>query len=356
MAVLLFAFNAVARAQENPSPAAAAAPAEAKTEMQKWIEATDAQWQAVFQRDVTEVREAEVKKLMLQYLNMLEEAIGRASKAGDLKGALALRDEQKRFGETQLFPEKDDAADTAAALKEIRTAIRAHLAKLDTDTAVRAKALHAKYDQVLAQAQLQLTQAKRLDDALLVQTKRDEVAAAWMTPAAAAAGNANAPATPPAAAVQKPPAPPKVPFGTKAGPVFAKVEAEEVKLVPLSKGEQHTSRGPVIIMWESIPESLQGYQFTKAKSEGVPLRFTVLTDGLVYLACTTRFGLKLSDATTEAELKRKGWKKHKDLVLHDYSPQQTGRQVWNVYSRECKAGEKFTYRNEQYLAPILLVK
>jgi len=38
------------------------------------------------------------------------------------------------------------------------------------------------------------------------------------------------------------------------------------------------------------------------------------------------------------------------------NPRYTGRQVWNVYSRECKAGEKFTYRNEQFLAPILLVK
>src|SRR5882757_1740498 len=80
---------------DNP-PATAA---EAKTEMQKWIEATDAQWQAAFNRDVTDVHEAQAKKLMLQYLNMLEDAIGKASKAGDLDGAVALRDEQKRFGD-----------------------------------------------------------------------------------------------------------------------------------------------------------------------------------------------------------------------------------------------------------------
>src|SRR5438045_3790938 len=47
---------------------APAATAEAKTEMQKWIEATDAQWQAAFKRDVADVREAEAKKVMLQYL------------------------------------------------------------------------------------------------------------------------------------------------------------------------------------------------------------------------------------------------------------------------------------------------
>jgi hypothetical protein len=185
--------------------------AEAKTEMQKWIEATDGQWQAAFKRDVADVRETEAKKLMLQYLNLLEDAIGKASKAGDLKGALALRDEQKRFGDTQLFPEKDDVADTAAAGKEIRTAIRAHLAKLEADTAVRAKALHAKYDQVLAQAQTQLTQRQRLDDALLVQKKRDEVTAAWITPAIAAAAEQ---ATAASAANTPKPVAPKVPVGT----------------------------------------------------------------------------------------------------------------------------------------------
>jgi len=54
--------------------------------------------------------------------------------------------------------------------------------------AARAKALRAKYDQVLAQAQTQLTQRQRLEDALLVKAKRDEVAAAWIMPAIAAAG------------------------------------------------------------------------------------------------------------------------------------------------------------------------
>jgi hypothetical protein len=185
-----------------PDAAPAAASAEAKTEMQKWIEATDAQWQAVFTRDVTDVREAEARKLMLQYLNMLEDAIVKASKASDLDGAVALRTEQKRFGDTQIFPEKDDAADTAATVKEIRTALRAHLAKLETDTAVRAKALHARYDQALAQAQTQLTKAQRLDDALLVKAKRDEVAAAWITPDIAPAAEKTtrtAPLTPPKA-------------------------------------------------------------------------------------------------------------------------------------------------------------
>jgi hypothetical protein len=184
-----------ATAQPDNPPAA---PAEAKTEMQKWIEATDAQWQTAFKRDVTDAHEAEVNKAKLQYLAALEDGIKKASSAGDLKGAVALRDEQKRFGDTQFFPEKDEDAD-AASVKVIRATIRAQLAKVEQNNAARAKALHAKYDQFLAQSLAQLTKAQRLDDALLVQKKRNEVAAAWITPEiAAAVQNANPPAPAPA--------------------------------------------------------------------------------------------------------------------------------------------------------------
>jgi hypothetical protein len=206
--------SCIASAQDNPAPAPAAAEtpaAQPQTEMQKWIAATDAQWQAAYQRDVTDVHEAEAKKLMLQYLNLLEEAIVKASKASDLDGAVALRTEQKRFGDTQLFPEQDEAADPAA-VKQVRAAIRAQLAKLKADSAARAKALHAKYDQVLAQAQTQLTQRQRIDDALLVKAKRAEVAAAWITPAAA--GDVPNPAAGQPAKVATPA--PKIPFGQAA--------------------------------------------------------------------------------------------------------------------------------------------
>ena len=168
-----------AQAQDN-------AVAEAQFDMQKWIATTDAQWQAAFKRDVTDVHDVELNKVKLRFPNLLETGIAKASAAGDLNGALALRSEQKRFGDTQVFPEKDEDGD-AASVKAIRAAIRAQLAKLEKDTGARAKALHTKYDTMLAQAQTQLTQHQRLDDALLVKNKRDEVAAEWITPEITAA-------------------------------------------------------------------------------------------------------------------------------------------------------------------------
>lgn len=195
--VLLAANLAGAQVQGNANPPPAAPPAQ--KEMVEWIATTDAPWQAAFKRDVTDVHDAEVANLRRQYLTALEAALAKASGANDLKGALALRDEQKRFTETSVFPEQDQPAD-AASVKQLRATFRAPFARAEKDNAARAKALHAKYDQVLAQAQARLTQGQRLDDAVLVQKKRDEVAAAWIKPQPAAAEIAIPPATPPAIA------------------------------------------------------------------------------------------------------------------------------------------------------------
>jgi hypothetical protein len=203
LAAALLSFpNLAARAEDNAAPAPASAAAPTQTEMQKWIATTDAQWQAAFKRDVTEVHDAETKKLAQQYTAALEAAITKASGAGDLDGALALREEQKRYAGSNAFPREDEAAD-APALKQVRAGIRTQLARMEKDNVARVKALLAKYDQVLAQAQTQLTQRKRLDDALLVKNERQEVAAAWLAgiPAASAPTSAEQPKPPPPAPV-----------------------------------------------------------------------------------------------------------------------------------------------------------
>ena len=131
----------IACAQDTAAPA----PAEsAQTEMQKWIATTDEQWQAVLKRDVTGVQATELEKLKQQYVAALEAAVTKASAAGDLDGVVALRNEEKRFAGTNLFPEQDEVTD-AATVKQIRAAVRAQIAKVEKDTAARTKALHTKY-------------------------------------------------------------------------------------------------------------------------------------------------------------------------------------------------------------------
>ena len=210
-ASIVLALGMAAHAQDNAAPSAAGP---AQSEMQKWLTATDAQWQAAFKRDVTDVHETELGKLKLQFLTSLETAIAKASSAGDLDGAVALRNEQKRFAETNVFPEQDLAAE-AASVKQLRAAIRTQIARLEKERALRTKALHAKYDPVLAQAQTQLTQRQRIDDALLVKAKRDEVAAEWLTPSVVALLGKAEP-TAPVAGGAKPAAAPK-PVATTIG-------------------------------------------------------------------------------------------------------------------------------------------
>ena len=203
--LLLTAALTRAQAQDNPTPAPAAEPAQ--TEMQKWLATTDAQWQAVFNREVTDVHAAELKELASKYAALLDAGIAKVSVAGDLKGALVLRDEKKRFAETNVFPEKDEDSDDAS-VKAIRAVIRVQLAKLETASGARAKTVHGKYDAVLALAQTQLTQHQRLDDALLVKARREEVSAAWL------AGIPAAPAPQPSPTVQSPKVSPVIPMKT----------------------------------------------------------------------------------------------------------------------------------------------
>ena len=177
LAALLLSFTAPAPGQ-NPAPAAAPAAAP-QTEMQKWLADLDAQWQAAFKRDVSDAYTAENDKLRGQYVAALEAGLTKASGAGDLNAAIVWRNEQKRFTEASGIPAQDDAAD-APAVKQLRAAWRSQLPRIETDRATRAKALLAKYDQVLAQAQAQLTKGNRIDDAILVKAKRDEVGAAWL--------------------------------------------------------------------------------------------------------------------------------------------------------------------------------
>ncbi len=178
LAVLPLSLLATAAGQD-PVPPGTPPAAPAQSEIQKWIATTDAQWQATFKRNVTDVREAELNKVKARFQSSLDAAIAKASASGNLDGAVALRNEQERFFDTKTIPEQDLATE-AASVQQLRALVRIALTKLEEDHTARVGALYHKYDQVLAQLQTQLTQRKRLDDALEVKAQRDKVAAAWL--------------------------------------------------------------------------------------------------------------------------------------------------------------------------------
>ena len=177
---LLIALATVSAQNPAPSPdGALQPPPKPNEEMLKWLETVDSQWQATFAQEVTAPFDAEKVKLAQQYAAGLEANLAKASAAGNLDATLLWRNERDRFASEKDVPAEDDAT-APAELKQLRAAWRTQLVRLEKDRAVRAKSVHARYDQVLAQAQTQLTQKHRIEDALLVKNKREEVAARWM--------------------------------------------------------------------------------------------------------------------------------------------------------------------------------
>ncbi len=141
---------------------------------------------------------------------------------------------------------------------------------------------------------------------------------------------------------------PETPLGEK---TLAGVEAADTSLTPLRKDEAVFSDRDTY-RWIVLPAQFEGYQFTRSKAHAGTLRFKVLSDGLVYMACTSRFAEPTGDIVDEKLLQRKGWKRLGKTALKATNEDSE----WLVFSRECRAGEEFSVRTEKYAAPILLVK
>ena len=203
----------VAVKPENPPPSeeTTAKPApKPQTEVEKWLADTDAQQQEAFQKQVIKPYEAGVAGLRARYLAALDAGIAKASAAGRLDQALAWRNERQGFADTQTLLTND--VDVVPDIRVLRTDYRNMLARLDQQRAERATALHATYDSLLLKYITLLTQRQRLDDAVLLETKRKEIAGIWL--------KANA-----VAAVQKPP-PAATPTPTPAADRLPTTEAE----------------------------------------------------------------------------------------------------------------------------------
>jgi len=161
-----------------PSTAAQSATPKQATEVEKWFAQVDAPQQESFQKQVLKPFEAGVADLQARYLASLDAAIAKASAAGQLADALVWRTERQAFEKTQSVASDD--AGTPSNVRALRATFRQQFARLNDDRKAKAKALFAPYDAILAKNQTLLTQNQHLDDALLLQTKRDEIALAWL--------------------------------------------------------------------------------------------------------------------------------------------------------------------------------
>jgi serine/threonine protein kinase len=183
-------------APSTPSPSApppstpASSPAPMlSTEVEKWFAQVDGPQEETFQKQVLKPFEKGIADLRVRYLASLDANVAKASAAGQLAEALTWRTERQAFEKAQTVAVDDAGA--PVGVQALRAAFRQQLAKLDQDRTAQARALLAPYDAILAKNQLLLTQHRRLDDAVLLKNKRDEITAAWLrSPLAAPAPSA----------------------------------------------------------------------------------------------------------------------------------------------------------------------
>ncbi len=120
-------------------------------------------------------------------------------------------------------------------------------------------------------------------------------------------------------------------------------------------------------VWAEVPafaveQDVLFWQYTHtafpAVADGITT-FEVLDNGPVLMACTIRWGGGGNDngdwipeLTTRAELEAQGWAEFatglKDTRLSGEI------QEYVIFSRDCLAGEVFTYRTEKYRPPIII--
>lgn len=167
----------------EPKPPAATPGPKAPSVAAKWLAEQEPQWQEAFRLEVTTPFERGVGELKREYLATLDSQLAGITPGGQPDGASALRDELKRFAETGKIPPTDDP-DIPAVLGTMRANYRKSFAALESSRDSMAKTVAARYDAILARNQLLLTQNQRLDEAIEVKAKREQLAADWLkTPA-----------------------------------------------------------------------------------------------------------------------------------------------------------------------------
>ncbi len=123
-------------------------------------------------------------------------------------------------------------------------------------------------------------------------------------------------------------------------------------------------------VWGDVPEffvqqnaSFWQYEHTDYPTleDGV-VEFEVLNSGPVLMACTTRWGGGGNsdgdwedELTTREELEQQGWTEYSTgLTLRHFGYPSEPSIDYVIFSRDCVAGETFSYRTEKYEPPTII--
>ena len=169
--------DSTASSETKPHPAETVKPpqeTDPRAEVEKWLATTDAQQLEAYDKLVTKPFDAALANLSTRYIAALDAGLAKCSAAGQLEQALVWRNERQEFDQSHNVG--TDNASTPPALKTLRAEFRQNLANVEQQRIANVKTHYANYDAILNKNITLLTQKQRLDDALLLQNKRKELA------------------------------------------------------------------------------------------------------------------------------------------------------------------------------------
>ncbi len=174
----------LAKAAAEAKPMAPPEPEKPKTspEVEQWLAKIDEPFRAAYDREVAKPFESGVGELRRSYIQNVERLDAAATTAGRLEEAKVWHKEREIFfGNGQNLP-PDDSDNPIPSIKAFRASFRAAFARFDRERFERARIHFAKYDAVLTPNLTALTQRERLDDALLLKARREQLTKEWLTP------------------------------------------------------------------------------------------------------------------------------------------------------------------------------
>jgi len=285
-----------------------------------------------------------ISELQTSYEKQLELLLDQVTAAGNLKGALAVQSEIETYkespygNESETFPELDRLRGIYG--EAFRTRINLVNEKLEP--------LAVAYKVELAGLMKQLTQEKKLDEAVKVQTEIETVEALIAEASLPSVG----------ARKQFRVGSPSEALTTDEGKgALAKIVVSGAEWKALQIGALCFSDAEY--QWVTVPAELENIQYTVAGKHSHTLTIEVISDGLVFIAVSTRFPTKSGegdgwekDALDENGLRRLGWRHLREF--EDLSATDSGALM--VFYKDCAAGELVTLRTEKYIAPFALTR
>lgn len=155
-------------------------------EMTQRLAQIAAQFQAAYERDILPAHNSAVADLDTKYLAAVNRALDAATQRSALEEAVKLREEAQRVTARTTLP-STDPDNLPESLRKLRSTYRISLDKLVQDRDLKAGPYFDRYDQLLEAYQKELTQQQRLDDALKVKARREDLARNRSVPSAPAA-------------------------------------------------------------------------------------------------------------------------------------------------------------------------